>query len=468
MSDPVRLLYAGKPYPALSHPATHPSRLAAAARLAGLAGVASPPSCRVLEFGCASGHNLLPLAEAYPGSRFVGVDFSGAAIAAARESARVAGLANVAFHEADLGEWEPDGEFDFVIAHGVFSWVEDALKGRLLDLCARALAPGGVACIGYNTLPGWSLRRDVAPLVRALARSPLAAAWGDGAAVAARLAELPGGQTAYAGHLRAVCGGMARKGPEVLPFDDFAPVCDPVYFGHFVAWAGERGLRCLGEADPAENLPEGIEPGILKELAPLAADPVLLQQTFDLLSGRTHRNSLLCRASAGLRPGEMSILTDIVVVADRGEPPVAEHPAARSFREALLRSPGRALAVRAFAEGAGGGVDAGGIFPWVLLGLGTATLGVRMDLPRFEASVPERLSLSPLNLHFVRSGLPVVDVWHVTPRFPPEHERLMAAMDGVLAEELERKAATACPELDFRAWIAHLAARGLFRHSAES
>ncbi len=473
MPDPVRDLYAGRRYPALSHPATHPSRVAMAARLGGLRRVAMPDACRVLELGCASGHNLLPLAERYPESRFLGVDFSDMAIRAARAAAEAAGLGNVRFETADLAEWMPDGRWDFIIAHGVFSWVADELKARLLDLCAAALDESGVACIGYNTLPGWSLRRDVAPLVRALTGNPAAAFMGgEPAKVAGRLAGLAGEGTPYAAHLRALCRDMEKKGPEVLPFDDLAPVCDPVYFGHFAAWVEARRLRYFGEADPAENLPAGLDPAALEELRPLTADPVLLQQTLDLLSGRTHRCSLLCRQEAPLDPGgTMDAVLDAAVVADRGELPAAEGPCLQAFRAAVAEALPLALPVHELTERAAAkagpaweaGRAAREIAAWLFQGLRLGWIGLRADEVRFDASPPASPRLSPLNLHFAGSGLPVVDAWHAARRFPEGHERLLAALDGTIGrKELEERAAREFPELDFPRWIAHLAERGIF------
>ncbi|MDB6079207.1 MAG: hypothetical protein JWO82_2954, partial [Akkermansiaceae bacterium] len=310
MSDPVHELYTARTYPALSHPGTHPSRLAVAARVGGVKDVAAPVACRVLEMGCSSGHNLLPLAAAYPGSSFVGIDFSETAIAAARAHAAAAGLQNIRFDVADLATWQTAETFDYIIAHGVFSWVPDEVKERVLQLCATALSPSGVASIGYNVLPGWSLRRDVAPLVRALANNPAAPLGSEPAEVIRRLSRLAGKETPYAAGLTAALENMLRKGGDILGFDDFGPVCDPIYFGQFVAWSEARGLRYLGESDLADNLPQGISPPALESLTELTGDPVLLQQTLDLLSGRTHRSSLVCRQEA---PQETGLSTALVL-----------------------------------------------------------------------------------------------------------------------------------------------------------
>ncbi len=169
MADAVRELYSRRRYPALSHPETHPGVIAAAARCSGVTAPALPDSCGLLEIGCASGHNLLPLAASFPESSFVGIDFSDTAILRARRHAEALGLDNVTFEHADLKEWRPEAEdFDYLVAHGMLSWIDDRMKAALLDLVRGALAPDGIACIGYNTLPGWALRKEAAAMVKAL------------------------------------------------------------------------------------------------------------------------------------------------------------------------------------------------------------------------------------------------------------------------------------------------------------
>lgn len=473
MSDPVRQLYSERRYPALSHPVTDISRLAVSARVAGLQRLAPPEACRVLEFGCAAGHNLLPLAARYPRSEFTGLDWSDTAIRAARHAAWEAGLDNIRFEVADLEHWRPSHPCDYLIAHGVFSWVPDPVKSRVMDLCAQVLSPSGIACIGYNTLPGWSLRRDVAPLVRALADHPAAAVLGGNiAAVAASLATMAGADTPHALHLRAICRDMARKGPEILPFDDFAPVCDAVYFGQFAAWAGQRGLHYLGEARIEDELPDGIDPACWDRLTPLAADPVLLQQTLDLLSGRTHRVSLLCRHDAPLEAGTTTAVL-LHFAAGRGEvelPSPRDSAVVHAFRDILDATGGDCLPVPELMEQTADRCGAGWeptrhareLAQWIFKAARLGGIELRSEALVLPRGNPDRPRLSPLNRHFASLGEPVVDPRHTTCRFPDGHSRLLAAMDGTTPRaELAARAAAEFPDLDFHGWLDHLDRRGL-------
>jgi tRNA G46 methylase TrmB len=92
--------------------------------------------CRVLELGCGNGANLIPMALTLPGSRFTGVDLAGTPIAAARTLTDELGLGNIAFHQRDSMELEPGfAEFDYIIAHGVYSWVPPPVRDKLLAVC---------------------------------------------------------------------------------------------------------------------------------------------------------------------------------------------------------------------------------------------------------------------------------------------------------------------------------------------
>ncbi len=472
MNDPVRELYSERRYPDLSHPVTDISRLWVSARVAGLERLAEPTGCRVLEFGCAAGQNLLPLAARYPKSEFTGLDYSDTAIRKARQLSYDAGLSNIRFETADLQHWRPSHPCDFLIAHGVFSWVPDEVKTRVLDLCGQVLSESGVACISYNTLPGWSLRRDLVPLVKALANNPVAAGLGETVeAVAASLAEMAGSATAHAANVQAVCRDMVKKGPTVLPFDDFAPVCDAVYFAQFASWAAERGLRYLGEARLQDNLPDGVSPEAFDKLAPLAADPILLQQTLDLLSGRIHRNSLFCRADAPLEDGTTTAVV-MHFAAGQGlvELPPVESAVVRLFQQLLEETAPSCVPVQELmertADRLGGGWEparharelAGWIYQAARLG-GIELRSEALEIRRESLAAPR---LSALNLHLAAAGRPVVDARHFPCRFPDGHERLLAAMDGTQpAETLAERAREEFPELDFPRWLAHLAERGI-------
>lgn len=302
MDDPLRRGFDALPYRHGAIPHTHPARTGAVALLLGRPAAAAE-RCRVLELGCAEGGNLLPLAERLPAAEFVGVDFSPVHIARAEAARAACGIGNARFVCADLREFEPAaGAFDRVIAHGVYSWVPDEVKERLLALCARALAPGGIACVSYGVLPGWSVLAGLrafllAELDRAAEPSAQAARVGWLLEALARgLAGQPGG---YAAALREAVAELRGKPPELLFHDELELVNDPCTFTRFTAHAACHGLHYLGEACFAEMLTERLPAEQRAVLVGLGLGFLREQQFLDAMFQRWLRNSLLVR-----EPGE--------------------------------------------------------------------------------------------------------------------------------------------------------------------
>src|SRR5262245_44940061 len=147
MAVPGRTSYDDLPYTSYPYPLTHPDHLATVATLLGMRPAAAD-RCRVLELGCASGGNVVPLAYAYPTSTFLGIDLSTEQIRQGQELVDVLGLTNIQLRPMSILEvYERLGVFDFIICHGVYSWVSDEVQDKILDICARQLAPEGVGFI---------------------------------------------------------------------------------------------------------------------------------------------------------------------------------------------------------------------------------------------------------------------------------------------------------------------------------
>lgn len=151
--------YEELPYRSMPIEWTAPERLALASLLHG-----GPRSrldeYRVLELGCADGANLLPMAFFRRNAGFVGIDSAESQIAIANTRKDALGVENIEFACTDFCDADRylNGEFDFIIAHGVFSWIPDAVRDAILNLCAHHLRDDGLFYLNYNTYPGWSVR----------------------------------------------------------------------------------------------------------------------------------------------------------------------------------------------------------------------------------------------------------------------------------------------------------------------
>jgi cyclopropane fatty-acyl-phospholipid synthase-like methyltransferase len=154
MNDTLEARYNQVLYTGYAQSDTHPGRLATLARLFGMS-PAPPEGCRVLDIGCGDGINLISIAQSLPNSSCVGIDLSERTIALGCAIVTEVGLTNVTLMKMDIMDITPEfGAFDYIIAHGLYSWIPDGVRDRLLAVCRQNLAPQGVAYISYNTYPG--------------------------------------------------------------------------------------------------------------------------------------------------------------------------------------------------------------------------------------------------------------------------------------------------------------------------
>jgi SAM-dependent methyltransferase len=216
------------------------------------------------------------------------VDRAAAPLARGRDIAAKLGLANLELCHADLLGWKPHGEFDYIIAHGFYSWVPFEIRDRLLALCAAALSSGGLAYVSYNVLPGGHLRRYVWDLLKFHTRraaSPqirIEKAHELARLMAARPADDPGRAA-----IRKEMENVIERGAEAIFHDDLSETNDPVYLMDFIGHAARHGLQYLGDAEPVRD--------DVRDLPLPAEDWFEARQYGDFLNCRKFRESLLCR-----------------------------------------------------------------------------------------------------------------------------------------------------------------------------
>ncbi len=279
-------------YPSLAKEQTHPDRLAAIAILHGLE-PAPVERCRVLELGCGTAANLLAMAYTLPASEFTGVDAAEEPVRAGAAVAAELKLPNIRLLAADILDLDAEpGEFDYIIAHGVYSWVPEPVRDRLMALCAGRLAPHGVAYISYNALPGGHLRRIARDMM--LYHTAAVADPQERVRQALSLAGLAAQAQPDAG-LRHEFEVLLERSAAVIYHDDLAEVNHPVYFHEFARHAAEHGLQFLSEAGMVASEGQLPEP-VRAALQPLDQDPVRKEQYLDFLRLRRFRQTLLCRA----------------------------------------------------------------------------------------------------------------------------------------------------------------------------
>ena len=323
MECPSLDAYESLPYDRLSVRETHPDHLAVLARLHGIESP-EPGACRVLELGCASGANLIPMAWFLPGSRFLGLDLSAAQVDAGQAQIAALQLHNIEIRQADVGTADLGDEgFDYVIAHGLYSWVPAPVRVALLGLIRRHLNPGGVAYLSFNALPGWHMRGMLREMllfhVRALVAAPqrLAAAREFLAFLDAGLGGL---QALSAEYLRHELAALGQAPDSYLYHEYLAAVNEPVLFSDFVADAQRAGLRYLCNAELHYQFPAALGETAEQALAAFT-DPLARQQYLDFLLNRNFHQALLVGDDSA-RPGELDYerFTRLALFADLSPP----------------------------------------------------------------------------------------------------------------------------------------------------
>lgn len=285
------------PYPNRSHEATHCDRLFVRARLHGIA-AAPPTKCRVLELGCAGGANLVGMALALPESEFVGVDLSPDAIATARALVVATGVTNVRFVQQSATEvTRADGEFDYVVAHGLYSWVSADVQAKVFEILGEMLAPNGVGYLSYNTLPGFHTRAKAAGLMRWHTRDITDPKKKVEQALASLkwLCDAIGESTTYGKEMAAELALLRATNEGYIFHEHLVEHVGPSYFSDVCAAARARGLKFLAESDATTTMPEALPPGA-RELIAKIDDVEKAEQYVDFALDRRFRASLFCRA----------------------------------------------------------------------------------------------------------------------------------------------------------------------------
>jgi SAM-dependent methyltransferase/methyltransferase-like protein len=357
MDDTVAKLqsaYESISYPFGFYSQTQPDRLAATAILAGKA-PPDPENSRVLEIGCASGGNLLPMAEQFPQSQFLGIDLSPRQIELGRKFIDEIGLANIELRCQDILEFpQGAGKFDYIIAHGVYSWVPLGVREKLLAICRDHLSPGGVAFISLNTYPGWKLREPVRELMLYHNRDG-----GDAAQLVPRgrqilqmMAEHSPETDCYREMLRLNHRDIQKFRNDYILHDHLGTVNEPCYFWQYAQALKANGLSYVGDSDTYHDPWTKLSPGLRETVVNIAPDPLDQEQYLDFLVGRAFRCTVLCLENAdqaAVSPED--ILQRVYVAGNFSEEPTKADPQGKpgfkftSGARHLLISNSRPLAV---------------------------------------------------------------------------------------------------------------------------
>ncbi|MBJ7382967.1 MAG: methyltransferase regulatory domain-containing protein [Mycolicibacterium sp.] len=298
--DGLRADYDATPYTSDAFPQSAPGQLAAIAHVFGL-DAPDVPTARVLEIGCATAGNIIPFAAAHPRAHVVGIDLSQVQIDQGRARMDALGLDNVELLVADIANMDLAslGQFDFVIAHGVYSWVPEHVREALLAAIRAVMSPTGVGYVSYNVYPGWKAKEVI--------RDAMLLATGGSATPGEKVRDARG-VVEFLEDVAPADGVLARTlaefkardfgfGDAYLLHDELEAVNAPCYFYEMVGRAGAHGLAYLAEARPQSMFPSNLGPKVAEYVDQKGGGvQVLVEQYLDFAVNRAFRESLLIHA----------------------------------------------------------------------------------------------------------------------------------------------------------------------------
>ena len=286
------------PYDSHPFPQTAAEHLEALAYLFGLD--ATPPAqARVLELGCAAGGNLLPFAARHPGARALGVDLSPVQVAQGVAAIGHTQLGNVELRAFNIADIDASfGQFDYIVCHGVYSWVPGPVQDAILRICSENLAPSGVAYVSYNVYPGWKAREIVrdAMILRGGPRDEPDEKLSYARGMLEFLEQSARPDSVLKKTLEETMPIVRNSNSSYLLHEFLEPCNAPCYFKEFVERAGAHGLAYLADAEPStmfvQNYGEKVREPLLRECG---GSQIMIEQYLDFLVNRTFRQTLLVK-----------------------------------------------------------------------------------------------------------------------------------------------------------------------------
>ena len=293
-------------YKSYPFPFTTPAYLEAYGTLVGL----KPPTAktaRVLELGATYGGNIISQAAHNPEATFVGIELSQDQVEKGNKIIGDAKLDNVSLVQGDILNFDESmGTFDYIIAHGFYSWISDEMKDKLLDIISNHLADNGIAYVSYNTYPGWHTMEEVRQLLLFANRGHDEFTHKEKVLRGKTVGSLVGAQilnydnlkernSKFLGALRSVM----QKDDYYVGHDHLEPHNDPCYLYQFNDHLKANNLAYVGDADLTLSMVRTYDESIADKLEQLAPNSQADQEQYlDFMLDTTFRKSIICKASA--------------------------------------------------------------------------------------------------------------------------------------------------------------------------
>ena len=305
--------YLSQPFPYASAPF-----LESYARLLGLS-PALASTARILEIGSSYGGNVISQALFYPQATFTGIEIAPTQVSVGKTYIDQLGITNLDLLEGDVNESHDHlGTYDYIIAHGFYSWVDEETKNNFLRLCKEHLAENGILYTSYNTYPGWHKMDSVRALLEFANKDIDTLNHREkvrhGKTVASKLGALmleydtvKNQQTSFLQSLRQTL----QKQDCYVGHDHLEPVNTPVYFHQCMDHMAEHGFTYLCDCDLNLSFPDVYDETLRTQLQELAPhDPLAREQYIDFMLNTAFRKSLFTHKGAAPKRITETSVTD--------------------------------------------------------------------------------------------------------------------------------------------------------------
>lgn len=283
--------------------------------IAAINGHAAPPldgKFSYCELGCGKGITSLLLAATHPNGEFHACDFNAAHIEYAEKLRAEAAIGNVRFHAKSFAQMLESSlpAFDFIVLHGVYSWVPEGVRQEIREFAGRCLKPGGLLMVSYNAMPGWAHLQPIRRMMQLHAEGVQGDSLEKARAAYAYVNALARNGAGYfrtvgeaARHLEKV----AEKDIRYVAHEYLTPHGDPFYFADVEGAMGASGLHYAGSMTPSNNYPELMIPESFRAGMPAVKSRVALEMHRDFIANTSFRADLYTPRPAVELPREVPL-----------------------------------------------------------------------------------------------------------------------------------------------------------------
>lgn len=302
--DELKSSYDDFLYISKAFPNTNINILSAKARIYGLDS-APIDGARVLELGSSCGGNIIPQALYYPEATFTGIDLSPVQVQHGNELIQSMGLTNVTLMEKNIMDIDDDfGTFDYIIVHGIWSWVPDMVKDKILSICNRNLSDRGIAYVSYNTYPGWKRLEQLRDIMLYSEKHAHHDSLKDRTAYTKNVLKLIAETMKMDERARTQSNYKINNINRVVQSNDYyvgheylETINDPVYISQFVARAEQQGCTYIGDESLQRSFITWLDDAVVENINVLSqGNHVDKEQYYDYVYDTQFRMALLTKS----------------------------------------------------------------------------------------------------------------------------------------------------------------------------